>query len=171
VIRPKAVFIDGLDECAGEDAQAEIIKMIASSVRNGSTPFRWAIFSRAESRIVSTFKQDNVASVTHSVELPISRDADGEIKMYLRGEFKSILEHRDYAHLSSSWPADSDIQTLVDAADGLFAHPAAVLRHVAYPRDYQFRERLRSVLDAVSQPGKEASTSPFSQLDALYVHI
>ena len=134
VIRPKAVFIDGLDECAGEDAQAEIIKMIASSVRNGSTPFRWAIFSRAESRIVSTFKQDIVASVTHSVELPISRDADGEIEMYLRGEFQSILEHRDYAHLSSSWPADSDIQTLVDAADGLFAHPAAVLRHVAYPR-------------------------------------
>ena len=167
VIRPKAVFIDGLDECAGEDAQAEIIKMIASSVRNGSTPFRWAIFSRAESRIVSTFKQDIVASVTHSVELPISRDADGEIEMYLRGEFKSILEHRDYV----SWPADSDIQTLVDAADGLFAHPAAVLRHVAYPRDCQFRERLQSVLDAVSQPGKEASTSPFSQLDALYVHI
>jgi len=93
VIRPKAVFIDRLDECAGEDAQAEIIKMIASSVRNGSTPFCWAIFSRAKSRIVSTFKQDIVASVTHSVKLPISRDADGEIEMYLRGEFKSILKH------------------------------------------------------------------------------
>jgi len=83
-MQPKAIFIDGLDECAGEDAQAEIIKMIASSVRDGSTPFRWAIFSCAEPRIVSTFKQDNVASVTHSVELPISRDADGEIEMYLR---------------------------------------------------------------------------------------
>ena len=72
---------------------------------------------------------------------------------------------------SSSWPAENDIKTLVDAADGLFAHPSAVLRHVAYPRDCQFRERLQSVLDAVSQPGNHASTSPFSQLDALYVHI
>jgi len=170
-VQPKAIFIDGLDECAGEDAQAEIIKMIASSVRDRSMPFRWAIFSRAEPCIVSTFKQDNVASVTHSVELPISRDADGEIEMYLRGEFKSILEHRDYAHLSSSWPTDNDIKTLVDAADGLFAHPSAVLRHVAYPRDCQFRERLQSVLDALSQPGNHAFTSPFSQLDALYVHI
>ena len=89
----------------------------------------------------------------------------------LRGEFKSILEHRDYAHLSSSWPADNDIKILVDAADGLFAHPSAVLRHVAYPRDCQFRERLQSVLDALSQPGNHAFTSPFSQLDALYVHI
>ena len=78
-MQPKAIFIDGLDECAGEDAQAEIIKMIASSVGDGSTPFRWAIFSRAEPRIVSTFKQDNVASVTHSVELPISLSASREI--------------------------------------------------------------------------------------------
>jgi len=170
-VQPKAIFIDGLDECAGEDAQAEIIKMIASSVRDGFMPFRWAIFSRAEPHIVSTFKQDNVASVTHSIELPISRDADGDIEMYLRGEFKSILKHRDYAHLSSSWPADNDIKTLVDAADGLFAHPSAVLRHVAYPRNCQFRERLQSVLDALSQPGNHAFTSPFSQLDALYIHI
>ncbi len=85
-VQPKAIFIDGLDECAGEDAQAEIIKMIASSVRDRSMPFRWAIFSRVEPRIVSTFKQDSVASVTHSVELPISRDADTEIEMYLRGD-------------------------------------------------------------------------------------
>ena len=72
---------------------------------------------------------------------------------------------------ASSWPADNDIKTLVDAADGLFAHPSAVLRHVAYPRDCQFRERLQFVLDALSQPGNHAFTSPFSQLDALYVHI
>ena len=144
-IQPRAIFIDGLDECSGEDAQAEIIKVIASSVRGGSTPFHWAIFSRAEPRIVSTFKQDSVASVTHSVELPISREADGEIEMYLRGEFKNILEQRDFPQLLSSWPTNNNIRTLVDAAAGLFAHPAAVLRHVAYPQDSQFCERLQSI--------------------------
>jgi len=144
-IQPRAIFIDGLDECSGEDAQAEIIKVIASSVRGGSTPFHWAIFSRAEPRIVSTFKQDSVASVTHSVELPISREADGEIEMYLRGEFKNILEQRDFPQLLSSWPTNNNIRTLVDAAAGLFAHPAAVLRHVAYPQDSQFCGRLQSI--------------------------
>ena len=146
-VHPKAIFIDGLDECAGGDAQAEIIEIIASSVRERSTPFHWAIFSRAEPRIVSTFKQDSIASVTRSVELPISREADGEIEMYLRGEFKNILEQRGFLRLLSSWPAENDIRMLVDAADGLFARPAAVLRHVAYPPDSQFRERLQSVLD------------------------
>jgi len=170
-VQPKAVFIDGLDECAGEDAQAEIIEIIASSVREGSTPFHWAIFSRAEPRIVSAFKQENIASVTHSVDLPISREADGEIEMYLRGGFKNILDQQGFPQLLSSWPPDNDIMTLVDAADGLFAHPAAVLRHVAYPPDSRFRERLQSVLDTLSDAGKQVSISPFSQLDALYVHI
>jgi len=86
-IQPRAIFIDGLDECTGEDAQAKITEIVASSVRKGSTPFNWAIFSRAEPRIVSTFNQDSIASVTHSVELPISHKADGEIEMYLWGGF------------------------------------------------------------------------------------
>ena len=49
-IQPKAIFIDGLDECEGKDAQAEIIEIIASSVREGSTPLghlqsRWTSHS------------------------------------------------------------------------------------------------------------------------------
>ena len=170
-VQPRAIFIDGLDECAGEDAQAEIIEIIASSVRERSTPFHWVIFSRAEPRIVSTFKQDNIASVIHSVELPISREADDEIEMYLRGGFKNILKQQGFPQLLSSWPTDNDIRTLVNAADGLFGHSADVLRHVAYPPYSQFRERLQSVLDALSDAGKQAAISPFSQLDALYVHI
>jgi len=170
-IQPKAIFIDGLDECTGEAAQAEIIETIASSVRAKSTPFCWAIFSRAEPRIVSTFNQNSVASVTHSIELFISREADAEIEMYLQGEFRNILERRGCRQLLSVWPSDSDIQVLVNAADGLFAHPAAVLRHVAYPPDWQFRERLQSVLNALYRPGKQSSVLPFSQLDTLYIHI
>ena len=168
-IQPKAIFIDGLDECLGEATRAEIIEIIASSVRAKSTPFCWAIFSRAEPHIVSTFNQDSVASVTHSVVLPISREADAEIEMYLRGEFRNILERRGCRQLLSIWPPDSDIKILINAANGLFAHPTAVLRHVAYPPDWQFRERLQSVLNGLSRPGKRSFA--FSQLDTLYIHI
>ena len=170
-VQPKAILIDGLDQCAGEDSQAEIIRIIASSVRERSTSFHWIIFSRAEPRIESTFKQDSIASVTHSVELPISREADGEIELYLREEFKNILEQRGFLRFLSSWPADNDIRILVKAAAGQFAVPTVVLHHVAYPPDSQFRERLQSVLETLSDAGKQAAISPFSQLDALYVHI
>ena len=119
--------------------------------------------------MLTTFKQDSIASVIHSVELSISREADGEIEMYLRSGFRNILKKQDFPQPLSSWPSDNDIQMLVDAADGLFAHPAAVLRVVAYPPDSQFRERLQSVLDSLAGAGKQEST--FSQLDALYVHV
>ena len=170
-VKAKVIFIDGLDECVDEDAQADIIEVIASSVRTTSTPFRWAIFSRAEPRIVSTFKQDGICCITHSVELSISREADREIEMYLRGEFKHLLQQRDCPELLSKWPTDDDIKKLVDAAAGLFAHSAAVLRFVAYPLDWQFRDRLQSVLDVSLELGKQSSASPLPQLDSLYFHI
>ena len=91
--------------------------------------------------------------------------------MYLWGGFKNILDQQGFPQLLSSWPTYNDIRTLVDAADGLFAHFAAVLCHVAYPPDLQFRERLQSVLDTLSDTGEHAATSPFSQLDALYIYI
>jgi len=34
-IQPEAIFINGLDECAGEDARAAIIKIVAFSIREG----------------------------------------------------------------------------------------------------------------------------------------
>ena len=70
--------------------------------------------------------------------------------MYLRGKFKNILKHRGFPQLLSSWPTDNDIQMFISSADGLFAHSAAVLRHMVYPPDSQFRERLQSVLDSLS---------------------
>ena len=91
--------------------------------------------------------------------------------MYLRGKFKNILKHRGFPQLLSSWPTDNDIQMFIASADGLFAHSAAVLRHMVYPPDSQFRERLQSVLDSLSHAGKQASPSPFSQPDALYLYI
>ena len=91
-------------------------------------------------------------------------------KTYLNGKIPNNYCH--HGHLTkTSWPSNKDIQTLVDAAAGLFAHPTAVLRHVAYPPDPRFRERLQSVLVALPDARKQVSTSPFSQLDALYVHI
>ena len=84
-VQPKVIFTDGLDKCADGDAHAEIIKINAPSIREGSTPFRWAISSRTEPYIIPISKQNSIAPVTYSVELPISCQADSEIEMYLLG--------------------------------------------------------------------------------------
>ena len=74
----------------------------------------------------------NLASCPHSsratsllslIEIPISREVDGEIEMYLRGGFENILEQQGFPQLLSSWSTDNNIRSLVKAAAGLFAHP------------------------------------------------
>lgn len=169
-VRRTSIIIDGLDECADRESQVEIIRIIASSIRVGSTPFRWAVFSREEPYIVSTFTSPSVSSHCYSVYLPISRKADEEIELYLRGGFANILQRRNLLYMSFSWPTPEHIKTLVDAAAGLFAHPATVLRYVDHHSYSGFKEALDVVLISISKPGTQPG-SPYTELDALYTLI
>ncbi|KAF5357164.1 hypothetical protein D9756_006438 [Leucocoprinus leucothites] len=169
-VRRRAIFVDGLDECQSTSAQMEIIEIIASSIRAGSTPFRWAVFSREESHIISAFASFTESSLCHSVLLSISRRADGEIELYLRGGFENILRRRNLLHLSSSWPTGEQIQRLVNAAAGLFAHPATVLRFVDRHSYSGFEGTLEAVLNPIAQHGPQSS-SAYAELDALYTLI
>ncbi|KAF9442978.1 hypothetical protein P691DRAFT_764704, partial [Macrolepiota fuliginosa MF-IS2] len=117
--RRVVIIVDGLDECEKADDQSRIIKIIAASARDSATPFRWAFFSRPEPHIEASFTSDDVAQVTHKAELPVSDDANSDIELYLRSGFENILRHRNIP-VTSQWPSDNDIQTLVKASKGLF---------------------------------------------------
>ncbi|KXN83787.1 hypothetical protein AN958_01064 [Leucoagaricus sp. SymC.cos] len=170
-----AIFIDGLDECQGNDAQCEIIELIAASVRAKTTPFRWAFFSRSEPHITATFDHEDVSLLCQHVSLPISREADGEIERYLKGGFKNILRRRNLLLLVDSWPTKGDIEALVKASAGLFAYPAAVLRFVDRHSVLGFKEALQAVLDMIASRNHRSSSpdpiSPFAELDAFYMLI
>lgn len=166
-----AIFIDGLDECKDKDAQAEIIEIIAESVQDKSTPFQWAIFSREEPRITSTFALPHISPHCHAVYLPISRDTDKEVETYLRGEFKNILHRRlGVISLSSPWPTNEDIHKLVVAAAGLFAYAATILRFIDSHSHSRFKEALQGVLDGIVDPRRH-SLLVFANLDSLYTLI
>ncbi|KAF5357173.1 hypothetical protein D9756_006411 [Leucocoprinus leucothites] len=168
-VRRRPIFIDGLDECESQDAQAEIIKLIATSVQAKSTPFCWAIFSRAEPQIASTFALVHISSLCCIVHLPISRDNDKDIELYLRDGFKNMLQRRNMV-LSLLWPAEEDIKKLIDAAAGLFAYAATVLRFIDNHSRASFQETLQAVLDVIAKPGSHPLPI-FSNLDNLYTLI
>jgi hypothetical protein len=166
-VRQKAIFIDGLDECEDSRAQEDIIKLIATSVRTKSTPFRWAIFSRAESHIRFTFEDELISPTTRVVELPIgSPDDDREVEIYIRHEFRNILRRRNIPP-TLSWPSDNNIKALVKAAAGLFAYAAAVLRYIDLSKAMRLEDALHDVLNSVSHGG----SGPFAGLDAFYMLI
>ncbi|KAF9442792.1 hypothetical protein P691DRAFT_797986 [Macrolepiota fuliginosa MF-IS2] len=124
-----AIFIDGLDECESANAQCEIIRIIATAARDGTTPFCWAFFSRPEAHIEGTFAIPDIIRITATSVLPVSHDADGDIELYLRSSFENILRRRNIS-LMSQWPSDDDIRTLVHAANGLFVYVATAVRRI-----------------------------------------
>lgn len=159
------IFIDGLDECDGEDAQCAIIDIVSSSVRERSTPFIWAFFSRPEPHIVARFSSHHVHELCWKLTLPISRDADGEIELYLRDGFKRIRIQYGIPS-NASWPSNGNIRELVRRSAGLFAYAASILRYVAQGGPLGPEEQLRLVLRL---PG--SSINPWSRLDAFYTYI
>ncbi|KAJ3555417.1 hypothetical protein NP233_g12211 [Leucocoprinus birnbaumii] len=166
-----SIFIDGLDECKDKDAQVEIIEIIAESIQGKSTPFQWAIFSREEPRISSTFDLPKISLYCHVIYLPISRDTDKEIEAYLRGEFKNILRRRfGSLTLSYPWPREEDIRKLVDAAAGLFAFAATIVRFIGSYSHSGFEKALQAVLDTIVNPCPH-SFPVFANLDRLYTLI
>lgn len=82
---------------------------------------------------------------------------------------RTYLRRRNCVQQLSSRPTDNNIKEPVDATD--FVHVACSCSFVTYPTDWEFRERLRSVLDTLLEPGRQQLPSPLSQLEALCVHI
>lgn len=160
------IFVDGLDECAGEDAQCTIIDIVSASVRDRTTPFLWAFFSRPEPRLVGRFAAPHVHPFCWQLNLPVSREADGEIELYLRGAFESIRTQYDIPS-TVNWPSDYDIQELVDRSVGLFIYPTSIVRYVSKGGALGPEEQLRQVL---RHPGKSES-NPWTHLDAFYTLI
>lgn len=168
----RAIFIDGLDECGSKDAQSEIVKIISSSVREHTTPFRWAFFSRPEPHIEAMFSKEDISFLCHQTILPISREVDQEIELYLSNGFQNILRRRNISMLAP-WPSHKDMKTLVDAAAGLFIYASMVLRFVNYSSSLELEEALCAILAVISRHGRNPTAStvtnrPFSELDAFY---
>ncbi|KAJ3562015.1 hypothetical protein NP233_g9837 [Leucocoprinus birnbaumii] len=166
------IFVDGLDECEDHRAQCDIVEAVAEVLRLGVLPLRFAIFSRPEAHIETTFSQSDITrAFTQIISLQISRGDDEEIERFLRSGFQEILGRRNMPK-GYAWPSDKEISDLVDAADGLFNYASAALKFIDDKKWLDPREPLRLVLDSSRDPPPlTASPSPFAELDALYLLI
>lgn len=164
--RKYVIIIDGLDEIAGMKTQCDIIEIVAESVRDSTTPFRWAFFSCAESHIINSFTSNLVRQLSLHLELPVSRDIDYEILCYLMAELERI---REEAGLPSSWPSESDVAALVDRSAGLFGYASTVVRFIGEPNSPGPVNQLHTVL--TPRPDTTDTDHPLSELDRFYMLI
>lgn len=162
------IVVDGLDECATVNAQVQIIDLITTSTLDRTTPFLWAFFSRPEPPITSAFTSQFATTISWTLPLTLSGNADSDIEAYLRGSFLAIRAKYSIP-ASVAWPMEEDIRRLVSQSAGLFVYPVTAIRYIEGLDKGRpgFEERLRAVL----QLDPKSTESPFSVLDQLYILI
>ncbi|KAF5354042.1 hypothetical protein D9756_007218 [Leucocoprinus leucothites] len=164
------IFVDGLNECKGEAAQQEIVELVAQSLRDGDTPFRWIFFSRPEPGLVSTFNHPEIKPFTAQFELTVTRELDPQIYHFLAARLKEIREKYD---LDESWPKGEDLRTLVEISAGLFACAHAMALSIEDPEGESTpQKQLDAVLGLASRiKAENGSNHPLSSLDLFYMLI
>ena len=90
LIKGRVIVLDGLDEIDGRTAQAEIIDIVATSIREHTTPFRWFILSRPEPHIQRAMGADDLSSLLYSIDLPLSSPDYHEILTFFEKELDKI---------------------------------------------------------------------------------
>ncbi|KAJ2927472.1 hypothetical protein H1R20_g9622, partial [Candolleomyces eurysporus] len=162
---PYAILIDGLDECAGEDRQAELLAAIKQCLLESDLPFRICIASRPEWAIRSALEPGGyLHDVAYHIQLSDKYDASADIRRYLRRRLKNLGGRWNNAQ----WFSGEDIETLVQAASGQFIYAATVLKYISNRRGSP-RERLKIVLTWTPHEGQCAR--PFESLDMLYMNV
>ena len=162
--RPRFIIIDGLDECVDRKSQEDILKFLAQSARQLTTPFHFLIASRPELEIRDTFSSDILRSITHTLPLEHDYQSDEDIRHFLTSKFQELRSKRP--HLPESWPPKEDIDSLVEKSSGQFIYAATVIRYIE-SRRHQPEDRLQTVFKLKSSK----TDTPFAALDALYLQI
>ncbi|KAJ2935804.1 hypothetical protein H1R20_g1289, partial [Candolleomyces eurysporus] len=119
---PHVILIDGLDECSGEEKQAELLSTIKHCLLDNDLPFRIFIASRPEWAIRSALDSEPegyLYQLAYHIKLSDKYDATGDIRRYLQRRLRDLgSRSRDRRVQSRLWPTEEDIEKLVAAASG-----------------------------------------------------
>jgi hypothetical protein len=160
------VIIDGVDECVPDRDQMLFLKLIGDALSKIHLPLRFLICSRPEPHIQAAFESEVMIGITHTVSLNDQFEPDDDIHKYLKDEFARISAEHKHFRLSPGWPPCRAINQLVSISSGQFIYASTVVKFVDDIYDDP-RERLDIVLN--TRPVN--STSPFAELDQLYIQI
>ncbi|KAF5310598.1 hypothetical protein D9619_008246 [Psilocybe cf. subviscida] len=173
---PPVIIIDGLDECADEKQQMNILRLLldASTGRCNAFPFCIVISSRVEFTIDNLFRTSEFDHITRNIALDDRHDAKAtqeEIRAYLRAEFDRIrssdpIYKTRLGSAETPWPSDYIINMLASKSSGQFVYASTVIDFVSNP-DCSPEDQLRIMLVLLtgrSSPMPTPTLSPSGSL-------
>ena len=156
------VIIDGVDECATEYEQRRFLTLIGELART-NIPLRFLICSGPEAHIKETFNVEIVQNITRAIVLDEKLAPSDDIWRYLEKELFRIFSAHN---IRPPLPPCTDIDHLVSKASGQDIYAHTVIRFID-DNDCNPKEQLDIILNLRSVN----SSSPYAQLDQLYIQI
>ncbi|KAL4860396.1 hypothetical protein BDV12DRAFT_181640, partial [Aspergillus spectabilis] len=161
---PTTIFfvIDALDECDNKDDIQTILQLLPDVQKCKSSRIRILVTSRPELPIRPVFEQsdNHRCLVLHELSHTVVEE---DIRVFLRDEFYKMRKGRNSRRISSDWPEDDVLETLVKRAVPLFISAFTICRFVDDPR-WLPEDRLLTLLN------DPAATSG-SQMDRTYLPV
>lgn len=124
----QVIIVDGLDEFPSALAKEDIVKTITTSVREQTTPFLWIFLTRTDPDLTALFDLPDIQPLCHQIELPVSREADNDITLYLTDTLTEIGQKHQFR---APWPSKREIRALVNLSAGLFFCAYTIVRFIA----------------------------------------
>jgi len=163
----RLIVLDGLDECISRTSQVSILNVISNAVRTFKLPVVFLIASRPEHDIRETFSSAEMVGVHTCVMLDDRYKPDEDIRIFLNDSIRRIKEKHPFRRMiSTTWPGEEVIETLVAKSSGQFIYPATVIKFID-----SIRHRPDHRLEMVLKLRATGHEKPFEQLDMLYRHI
>jgi len=164
---PCLIVVDGLDECSDQLTQQDIFDALRFLATQSAIRIRLLVCSRQENHIVTMFSGIQEHKLLFKILLDNEYSSKQDIALYLRDQFQRIREtHFFKAKIPDSWPTGDQLRELTYKASGQFIYATIVVGYVKSPL-HRPQQRLDSIL-GLRPPFKDL---PFSQLDALYLHL
>ncbi|KAJ3563256.1 hypothetical protein NP233_g9056 [Leucocoprinus birnbaumii] len=159
------IILDGFDEIDGIDVQCDIIDIIATSIHDRTTPFRWFIISRPEAHIQRAMRARNVTPLIHTLHLPLSPENDHEILTFLMKELEKIGEKHG---LPPSWCTEVELAILVKLVGGLWIYVSTITRFIGDAKSFGPQPQLRLVLSLAEKQTRPLAQNPLEAMDQFY---
>ncbi|XP_006463540.1 hypothetical protein AGABI2DRAFT_187110 [Agaricus bisporus var. bisporus H97] len=168
-LKPLVVVLDGLDECAEERAQRELVRLIAKVVREyKNLPLVWLICSRPEAHLKHEFTRIPQCG---KQELAMDAETRDDVERYLRDELARIKRDDFVLADLSEWPMEEDVLTILRAASSLFVFASTVIKYIDDSGGADPTKRLEALISFLKRNRKTITTNPLEGLDLLYLQI
>ena len=141
---PILVIIDGLDECGTHGSRENLMRVLRDGLPELPHIFRFLITARPDEDIFSLI---SLPSFHHVMLDRHSKESKFDVSTYIKHNFERVAKEPNW-EIPDDFSWDESIQTLIDAADGLFIWAAAAVKLVEkgkYARFHRFRALVKDV--------------------------